>query len=97
MKKLNYQPVIIEWYDSSGWHNGRWTAIEEIHTKKDEIPIVCVSLGFLIQKTKSSVILARSLSFGKFDGGINEVAGVEQIPTACIQSIRYLKPTKELK
>lgn len=72
--------VQIDWIDSKAAPN-EWERIEGIEALE---PVVCSSVGFLIQETPAYKTIAHSKSD-------TQVCGRITIPTACIKKCRRLK------
>ena len=69
----------IDWLDScshDGWHSAGDIAYE---------PVKCVTVGYLVHETDTSVTLAQSVHDG------DQRAGVMTIPKAVIQTRMHLK------
>lgn len=74
--------VEVTWLDSSscsGWH-----AMNEIPTK----PLECRSAGYLVHKSRSSLVVALSASEARSRHGFGDTI---TIPRACVKKIRRLK------
>jgi hypothetical protein len=72
--------VQIDWIDSKTAPN-EWEYIEGIEALE---PVVCSSVGFLIQETSAYKTIAHSMSD-------SQVCGRITIPTACIKKCRRLR------
>jgi len=71
--------VFVEWIDSKGITN-QWEYLDEIEPMK---PDKCLSVGFLLEKTKEYITIAQSL-------GQTQVIGRTAIPCCSIRSIKKL-------
>lgn len=75
----NFKPILIEWIDSKGITN-QWEYLDEIDPMK---PDKCLSVGFLLKKTREYVTIAQSI-------GETQVVGRTTIPCCSIKSIKKL-------
>jgi len=78
---LGVKIVCIEWVDSCS--DGDWQSKENALTHSIS---QCASVGFLVRKTKSDVLIAQSESY---DTG--NISGLMAIPKKCIKSIEVIK------
>jgi hypothetical protein len=78
--------VRVEWEDSAQ-PIAAWTWVDE-HSPKG---VRCLSVGYLIAKTKATVALAANL--GDVDSPRRQASGIIQIPRRCIIRISDLKVT----
>lgn len=67
--------VFVVWEDIIG--NGSWGALEDAPSLS---PVVCLSTGFLVSKTKRKIVITQTL--GEHKG----VSGLLAIPTGAILS-----------
>ena len=72
--------VQIDWIDSKAAPN-EWEHIDGIEPLE---PVLCSSVGFLIQETPTYKTIAHSMSY-------SQVCGRITIPTACIKKYRRLR------
>lgn len=79
MPKAKYPLVEVLWHDA--WSQGGWQTTDP---QKNE-PAPCLSVGYMIAKTKSGVTLAGSL-----DDGAN-VGVIQFRPSGMIKSIKVLR------
>jgi hypothetical protein len=77
-------PVLIEWGDAADVGEG-WMALKSFRGS-DVAPCGVVSVGWLVSKSKSAVLLA--LSVTEFDDARNTFV----VPRACIRKMVRLKP-----
>ena len=79
------RPVLIEWTDSCDWHVATWMDLDILD---EGVATGCdvVSVGWLVQKSKQSVVLAMSIT--EADDG----RGLFVIPTSCVKRIVRLSP-----
>ena len=71
--------VFVEWLDSKGVTH-EWEYLEEIESMK---PDKCLSVGFLLEKTKEYLTIAQSV-------GQTQVIGRTTIPCCSIKRIKKL-------
>ena len=81
--------VEIYWVDSASW-KAVWDNVFDVvgHYKEygqDRIK----TIGYLIERTKDYVIVARDLQFNG-DKTVSRAGGFFSIPTGCIKKIKYL-------
>lgn len=71
----------VEWVDSGSPGDTVWSHKSDVKKLK---PIKCVTVGFIIKKTRKKITMASSVIPGQF-------SGVMCIPKGCITKIRRLK------
>jgi len=81
--------VLVEWVDSR-LPTARWQFMEDYI-----IPSICdcLSIGFLIEKNKTQLVLASHL--GDWDNEDKQIAGVTVIPTCSVRKITILNDNKK--
>jgi hypothetical protein len=72
--------VEIEWEDSV-LHGGGWIPLSE--AVEDHDMMMCRSIGYVIKKTKSEIVICNSVH-------LNNVAGVTSIPRSAVRKMKYL-------
>ncbi len=79
-----FQPVMVEWEDSARPISA-WQWVEDY-----ELPAIirCLSVGYLISKTKSAIALAPNL--GDIEQPKAQACGIIRIPQSTITQIRKL-------
>ena len=70
----------IQWIDSKAAPN-EWEYLDNLDSLK---PVMCTSIGFLIEETAAYKTLAQSLSS-------SQVCGRVTIPVSCIKKCKQLK------
>ena len=84
--KPKYRLVLVEWEDSAQ-PIAAWTWVDE----HKPAPVRCLSVGYLIAKTKGTLALAANL--GDLDRERAQASGIIQIPRRCIIRIVELRLT----
>ena len=79
-------PVLIEWVDSADIGAATWLSPDGLE-EDDVSPCSVVSVGWLVQKSKSAVLLTLCIS----EGG--DVRGAFVIPRVNIKRLVRLSPT----
>ncbi len=79
--EIKYPIVCVHWLDS--YVRDDWQTPSEA---KEQVPSHCMTVGFLIIKSKEKVIIAS----GKSEGG--NLSSTWAIPRACVKKIQYLTP-----
>lgn len=74
--------VEVDWVDSAS--RGRW---DSLATYQKEVPAYCRSIGYLITKSKTAVILLQTQGCNT----VNDALDAITIPRGCITKIRRLK------
>jgi len=77
--KINKQILLIEWLDSKGI-TSQWEYLDDAEPMK---PDECLSVGFLLEKTREYVTIAQSV-------GETQVIGRTTIPCCSIKGIKEL-------
>lgn len=72
--------VEVEWIDSVA--SGGWRKIEDYETRE---PTNCVSVGYLVSKTRERIVLLQNLNPENGDASDSMT-----IPRACVKKIYYL-------
>ena len=72
-----HKVVEVEWLDTT--HHGGWEELEDARNKE---PLPCKTVGYLIKKTRATIITAETQD--KYD----RVSGLEIIPRSCVTSIK---------
>lgn len=80
-------PVFIEWVDSADIGAATWLSLDGLDDD-DASPCGVVSVGWLVSKSKSAVVLTLSLS----ESG--DARGAFVIPTVNIKKLTRLRPCK---
>lgn len=80
MMKKNLKPYIVEWDDPATV--GRW---RDIAQAREETASRCVSVGFLVEKTKKKIVLSLS-----YDEECRHVSDTIVIPRGVVRSCRRL-------
>lgn len=75
-------PVLIEWADSTHWEPGKWCDIDELDTS----PCDVVTVGWLVEKDKTCVTVASSIT----EAG--DVTGLFVVPVGMVKKLVRLKP-----
>ena len=70
-------PVLVIWIDSA-YHEAGWELIDEARALT---PKRCISVGFLIRKTKKRLVLALSITEG-------QAGGLLVIPRCAVLSVK---------
>lgn len=78
----NLKPYIVEWEDCCSY--GRWTDLDVMRTVESS---QCVSVGFLIEKTKEKIVLSLN-----YDARKGDVSDTIIIPRSLVKSCRRLYP-----
>ena len=78
-------PVLVEWTDSCDWSPGEWVDLDCLERGKATGCDV-VSVGWLVQKSKSSLVLAMSRSEA------NDGRGLFVVERSCIKKVWRLTP-----
>jgi hypothetical protein len=81
--------VLVEWSDAYG-HGGGWRPVDDC----EPTDLICVTVGFLVKKTKSHVVIAENLY--KKQKGINDhflqmCSEVITIPRGMVKKITILR------
>lgn len=79
-KRLSRNPVMIGWLDSKGVIN-EWEFREELEPL---LPCQCLSIGFVVERTKEYTTIAQSVSE-------NQILGRLTIPNCSINYIKNIK------
>ncbi len=82
MQKYQGKLVVIKWIDSRG-ANARWQYL----TDKEDLPVVCFSVGWIIKETKKYKTITPHLSD---EQDSRQGCGDMTIPTNAIESISKL-------
>lgn len=83
--KKEFPLVYIEWEDSHSTTGSVWKSIE---TVQESGPcVVCRSVGWLVEDHKNHKTVVGSISYGRDDGGVNQVSGDMTIPTSAIRKL----------
>ena len=77
------EPISVVWIDSSG--NGSWVYGEEIGSLD---PCMCISVGFLVKKTKKKIVIVQSL--GETDG-VNATIAIPVSTIICKGKVKLPK------
>lgn len=77
-------PVLIEWDDAADVSPAQWIDPEEV-TDEAVAPCGIVSVGWLVHRSESAVLLALSVS------EVGDLRGAFVVPTACIRRLVALK------
>ena len=86
MSRKQNGPVLIEWMDSYGC-SSNW---QEINPAGEPEMMVCRSVGWIIRKTKTCVVVVPHLSDNTHSAK-QQGCGDMTIPTACILSMKPLR------
>jgi hypothetical protein len=82
--------VLVEWEDSFG--GSGWANASDAHAM---MPADTKSIGWLIQESKTHLLLAPHLGYGgSTDGGYTQTCGAIAIPRSCVKRTRTLKEPK---
>jgi len=82
--KPRYQPVLVEWLDSTTL--SKWGPVEEY--QKAARPSTCVSMGFLLLEDDERLVILQTI-----DGDeTGDVMAALAIPRTCVLRIRHLYP-----
>lgn len=81
---MTYKAVYIEWIDSACTDPGWMPVDEAVEWGEDDRDNTIKQIGFLIKKTKKTILLASGVS--------NEnLGGVFKIPLRCVLTLTFLK------
>ena len=78
------RPVFVEWVDACDVGDG-WTALDDFGDD-DVVPCGVVSVGWLLSRTESALLLAMSIT----EGG--DVRAAFLVPTSAVRCLTYLTP-----
>ena len=78
------RPVFVEWADACDVGDG-WTALDDFGDD-DVVPCGVVSVGWLLSRTESALLLAMSIT----EGG--DVRAAFLVPTSAVKRVAYLTP-----
>ena len=76
----------IEWMDSCGHNNGRWTQAKDLEFKREHI--LYESVGFLLKETEYSIVIIQSMGLHPDDQ--DHVDAVMEIPKIAISKMAVL-------
>jgi hypothetical protein len=82
----NFPIVAVRWIDSSAPTEGGWQTIENLENLKED-PLMCFSVGYLIDMNDFRIVLCNSYhESGKSIGTM----GLISIPGVAIDSLEYI-------
>ena len=84
-KRFGYKLVLVEWDDAALPVSG-WTWLDEYETAET---VPCVSVGFLIAQTRTSIALAPNL--GDLNQEREQACGVIRIPRRMVLKMTELR------
>ena len=83
-KKFKYKTVKITWLDIVS--NSEWIALDK---SKEQVPLTCYDIGYLLYKDKKKLIIFTSHSFD--DDGSLTVGNTTVYPRSVVKKIEVLK------